>query len=396
MEERAMWNILGREMTPYAVSIWIACVAALALFLWQGRSLKKGARFWTAALGILLGLFCARLYYVLARLKLFLDLGLEIFFVCPDEEPVWGGTSGAAFWGAVGGICLAALLAGKITKEKISAILDALAPSAALGIAISRFGEYSIGEGIGPEVIPESLHFFPVAVCNEYEEWNYALFMLEGMAALVICLLLLTSGRKYRDGYRARMFLILYAACQVVLEALRRDSFLRWLFVRVNQLASALVLLAVLVFGLVRWYRKRNAEERSAGKLTGKILLDILMLLLPLFALLMLYWIIVLQQPIAMTGSIWWKLISSCWPVTLAAMILLCVFSFLQRTDREGMSGKQAAMRTAVFAVPVLIIVAMEFGIDKSADLTEGVGYLTEAVCCVIMGVNAWKIGMKN
>ena len=88
MEERAMWNILGREMTPYAVSIWIACAAALALFLWQGRSLKKGAQFWTAALGILLGLFCARLYYVLARLKLFLDLGLENFFVCPDEEPV--------------------------------------------------------------------------------------------------------------------------------------------------------------------------------------------------------------------------------------------------------------------------------------------------------------------
>ena len=73
MEEQMMWHILGRDLTPYAVSIWIAGLAALGVFLWQGKRLKLSARLWTVGLGVLLGLLGARAYYVLARLELFLD-----------------------------------------------------------------------------------------------------------------------------------------------------------------------------------------------------------------------------------------------------------------------------------------------------------------------------------
>ena len=264
-----MWNILGRQMTPYAVSVWIACAAALGLFFLQGRKLKPAALILTAGLGILLGLLCARLYYVLARISTFLDIGLENFFATADEDlKGWGSAKGAAFWGAVGGVALAALLAGKITKEKVSALLDALAPSAALGIAISRFGEFSIGEGIGPGVEDPALQFFPLAVRNQWDEWYYALFMLEGLVGLIIFALLMTRGRKLKDGYRARMFLILYASCQIVLEAVRRDNFLRWLFVRVSQVASAAVLLGLIVFALIRWAKKPR-ESRMSGRKTA-------------------------------------------------------------------------------------------------------------------------------
>ena len=177
----------------------------------------------------------------------------------------------------MGGVALAALLAGKITKEKVSALLDALAPSAALGIAISRFGEFSIGEGIGPEVTSEAMQFFPLAVLNEWEEWNYALFLLEGLVGVVIFVLLMTRGRKLKDGYRARMFLILYASCQIVLEAVRRDNFLRWLFVRVSQVASAAVLLGLVIFGLIRWARKRGS--RGPGPAGRGTMLDLLVML---------------------------------------------------------------------------------------------------------------------
>lgn len=397
MEEQAVWNILGWRITPYAGSIWIACAAALAVFFWQGRKLKLPARIWTAALGVALGLFCARLYYVLARLELFLDVGLENFFRTAEEDyRAWGSVNGAAFWGAVGGVALAALAAGKITREKVSAILDALAPSAALGIAISRFGEYSIGEGIGPEA-PEGFQFFPLAVMNEWEEWYFALFLLEGLVGLVIFVLLLTVGAKYRSGGRARMFLILYAACQIVLEALRRDSFLRWLFVRVSQVASAVVLLGVVVFALARWLRSRGAEERRAGRLAGKILLDLVLVLVPLGAVLVLYRLLVLGQPMDVSASsLWWKLLCGGWPVTLAAMAGLCVWGLLQKRGPDGLNEKQAAMCAAAFLVPALVIVAMEFGIDKSADLPEEIGYLTEAACSACMGINAWKLAMPG
>ena len=263
-----LWNIAGWQMSPYAGFIWIGCIAAMAVFLWQGRRLRPLSLLCTAVLGTALGLLCARAYYVLARLELFLEIGLNQFFRASDEElAAWGSAKGAAFWGAVGGVCLGALCAGKITKERVSSLLDALAPAAALGIAISRFGEFSIGEGIGPEVTPEGLRFFPLAVVNEWGEWNYALFLLEGLVGLVIFLLLVTRGAEKRDGYRARMFLCLYASCQIVLEAMRRDNFLRWLFVRVSMVASAVVLLGLVVFGVIRWARRPHGSRMPKGRL---------------------------------------------------------------------------------------------------------------------------------
>ena len=392
-----MWNILGRELTPYAVSIWIAGILALAVFLLEGRKLKPAALAWTAGLGIVLGLMGARLYYVLARLELFLDLGLSNFFAAEEPEYVsWGAVSGAAFWGAVGGVSLGALLAGKITGTRVSALLDALAPSAALGIAISRFGEFSIGEGIGPEVSEEALQFFPLAVMNEWEEWNYALFILEGLVGLIIFALLMTRGRRVTGGYRARMFLILYSSAQIVLEAMRRDNYLRWLFVRVSQLASALVLLGLVIFGLIRWTRRTKADGRGAGWLAGKALLDLLVLVLVFYAALLIYWMLAVRTPLEMNSALWWNLICSGWPVAAAALAVLAVLGFLQRRGEGVPSGQRMAGHTAVFLLPVIIIIALEFGVDKSADLSVGVAYLLEALCCVTMGTMTWRIAMKN
>ncbi len=265
-----MVSLMGREISGYALSIWIGCIAGAFLFWFEGRKLKKSALWLTLLLGTALGLLGARLYYVLARMELFAEIGLENFFVTQDEElRVWGAASGAAFWGAVGGTALGAALAGKICGERISALMDALAPSAALGIAVSRFGEYFIGEGIGPDVTLEALCFFPVAVVNEWEEWHYALFILEGLVGLAILLLLLTRGKNLRDGYRARMFLVLYSSSQILFEALRRDHFLRWLFVRVSQVASAVVLLGLIVFAVFRWVRRPREARMPAGKLIG-------------------------------------------------------------------------------------------------------------------------------
>ena len=160
-----MWTVFGKQMSPYAVTIWAAGILGLLLFLWQGRKRKPAALALTAVLGIALGLLGARLYYVLCRWDLFAEIGWNNFFTAQEEGlESWGAANGAAFWGAVGGVCLAALLAGRLTGERVSGLLDALAPSAALGIALSRFAENSIGEGIGPEVTSEAMQFFPLAV----------------------------------------------------------------------------------------------------------------------------------------------------------------------------------------------------------------------------------------
>ena len=53
-----------------------------------------------------------------------------------------------------------------------------------------------------------------------------------------------------------------------MLESLRRDSYLRWLFVRVSQLTAAIVLVLLMAAAVVRWARRKEAR-----RMTGKGLL---------------------------------------------------------------------------------------------------------------------------
>ena len=265
-EKTLVWKVFGMEITPYAGFILIGVLLGVITFCVVSRRLKWTAVLTTLLLAAPLAALGARAFYVLARWSYFAEeIGFASFFRAqnPDSD-FWGAARGGAFWGAVGGGALGALLAGRLTKERVSRLLDALAPAAAIALAVSRFGEYSIGEGIGPDVTPPELCFFPIAVSNEWGEWKYAVFLLEGLAALVIFCWLIWRGRERKDGYAARGFLILYSACQILLEALRRDNFLRWLFVRVNQVTSAVVLLGLFVFGVIRWAGKKGRKMPRA------------------------------------------------------------------------------------------------------------------------------------
>ena len=161
-----------------------------------------------------------------------------------------------------GGAVLGAVIAARQTRQRSALLLDALAAPGALAIALCRLAEYFSGEGIGMYVEDERFCFFPLAVCNQYEEWYWAIFLLEALAALVILGVLLRRTRPAGDT--ARLFLILYSASQVLLESMRRDNFLRWLFVRVSQLTAALVMAGLMLYALIQLVR--------AGRLRGAAL----------------------------------------------------------------------------------------------------------------------------
>ena len=80
-----MLNIGGWSLSLYALSIWIGCLGGAALFLYESRKLRKGAVWGTLILGTVLGLLCARAYYMLARFDLFNEIGWENFFRTGDE-----------------------------------------------------------------------------------------------------------------------------------------------------------------------------------------------------------------------------------------------------------------------------------------------------------------------
>ena len=178
----------------------------------------------------------ARLCYCLARFSFyFLEMGPM------SVLRTWEG--GFMLYGAALGALLGAGLLARKRGADVAATLDELACPGLLAVAVCRLGEWTVGEGMGTWVENPVLMRLPIAVCNEYGEWQLAVFLFAALTALV--LLFYAIRVKAGSGERMLSALLLYACCQVVLESLRMDSCLKVGFVRVSQVISAVVILGV-------------------------------------------------------------------------------------------------------------------------------------------------------
>ena len=290
------------------------------VFWIAGKSVSDGRKAVTLFLSILLGLLGARAFYVLARLGFFLEIGGANWLWPTDPMwSDWGVGLGFALWGAIGGAAMAAVLCGRGSPSRRGQLLDALALGGSLALGLYRFGEFLIGEGRGDYVEVEGLCFFPVAVMNEWEEWNFAVFVWEGLAALIIFVVLLAGLRRRAPGRTAQLFMILFCSSQALLESLRRDSFLRWMFVRVSQVTAAVVMALMMVAAILAFRRDEEMWRRRKREI-----------------------------------------------ILCCALYLLCVGG----------------------------CVALEFAMDKSAYLPLTLCYGLEALCCIGLGVSAYRVIM--
>lgn len=178
----------------------------------------------------------ARLTYCLIRADFYwVELGAV------SVLRTWEG--GFLLYGAALGALSAAALLAKRQKASVAHTLDELAAPGCLAICICRLAEGFTPEGVGVWLENARLARFPIAVMNEYGEWQLAVFMLEALVAALI--LVYIAFLRKADGERILRALLLYACCQIVPESLRMDSCLRIGFVRVSQVISAAVILGV-------------------------------------------------------------------------------------------------------------------------------------------------------
>ncbi|MBQ6383346.1 MAG: prolipoprotein diacylglyceryl transferase [Clostridia bacterium] len=253
-----------------AFFLWTAAsvLAGSAVFWLCGRELTAGLRTRTLILALAFGVLCARAFYVLARLGFFIEIGGTAWLWPADPEwSEWGVGLGFALWGAVGGAALSGWLCTMRKPEERRRMMDLLALGGCLAIGLYRFGEFLIGEGTGPYVESDAFCFFPIAVMNEWGEWICAVFVWEGLSALIIFLILWRGRNRRAPGETARLFLILFCASQILWESLRRDSFLRWMFVRVSQVTAAIVLAALIVQGIRRTHTHPDLWNRRKKEL---------------------------------------------------------------------------------------------------------------------------------
>ncbi len=300
----------------------VSVLTGIAVFLAFGRKLPAGLKTQTLILALLFGVIGARAFYVLARLDFFMEIGGTVW-LWPDDPQwnEWGVGLGFALWGAIGGAAFSGWLCTRGKPEERRQIMDGLALGGCLAIGLYRFGEFLIGEGIGPYVESDAFCFFPFAVMNEWEEWTYAVFIWEGLSALVIFLILWKGKDKRASGDTARLFFILFCTSQILWESLRRDSFLRWMFVRVSQVTAAVVLAALIVQGIRLTHAHPELWNRRKKEL-----------------------------------------------ITCSAVFLVCVGA----------------------------CIALEFAMDKSAYLSLEVCYGLEALCCLGLGITAYRALMHS
>lgn len=246
-----------------AYGLCTAAAALLAVILFERLRLREierpkdgpvGVIFRVDALELALcvnpaALLGARIFYCVMRPGYYLfDMGVLNMFC------LWEG--GFLLYGAVFGAVFAAAMLAKKRKMSVLALLDQMTVPGLVMIAICRLAEGFAGEGLGAWIEQEVFARFPIAVQNPYGEWQLAVFLFEACyAALIIVPVLRAKGNK---GKKTMLALALYAGAQIVFESLRMDSCLRIGFVRVSQVISALVLLAV-----TAWIQKNAAGKRA-------------------------------------------------------------------------------------------------------------------------------------
>lgn len=189
---------------------------------------------------------CARVYLHVTK---YAARGLDGFVLLSSRPYEY------AMCGALLGVVLAGMLCARLTRQRTGRVLDALAPAGLLALAVARLGEVFSDFGWGQMVLEPAWQRFPFAVQDMYGQWHLAVFMLEGVAALVLCVCVW----RMRDGTEGDVFLtalLWLSMTQIFCESLRAET-IRWGFVRVQQVQCA-------VFGLLvlagRALRRRSVR----------------------------------------------------------------------------------------------------------------------------------------
>lgn len=247
----------GVPCYPYGLALAGALLAAALLALGSFRralgARELGLRF--ALWALPLGFAGARLGYCAVKAGFIaVDYGFSFLY-----RFTLGGYSMA---GAFLGVLAACALFGRRSRAGALRTLDAAMPPLLLAAALGRFAEALTTEGVGDYIESGLWAFFPFAAPDMYGDLRFPVFFWEGVTALALCAVTWRCLR--RRGDAAMTGLLLFSVTQIFWESLRRDDFLRFGFVRVNQLWCAGMLFAALGYWLAHRRRARAAAVLAA------------------------------------------------------------------------------------------------------------------------------------
>lgn len=226
------------------------CGCACLLFRYAKKRRIKLNAVWAYLLAAVpLALFLGRLIYAAVRYNwIFFDAMGGFQGVLPFFNPSLGGVNAT---GVLLGSLLAGFVAARFTKQSAGAILDAAVSYGALLFALMRFAEPIIGQGYGDWIDRPLLPFYPFGILNDWGEWQLPVCAIEGLLALLVsAALFMLRGKTKKAGMLTLYFLALLGASQIVTQSFRQDDVLMvFIFAKVNQIGSMVLLCAPILYG---------------------------------------------------------------------------------------------------------------------------------------------------
>ncbi len=251
--EQGEWLIGPIPLRGYALMILLGMVVGLIVAnrRWQQRGGRPGTVYDVAMWAIPFGIVGARLYHVVTDWQIYFSAGGSGVV---GALQLWNG--GLGIWGGIAGGFLGGAIACRRRGIPLSHFADAVAPSLVLAQAIGRWGNYLNQELFGrPSQLPWAVEIDPVNRPPGYEQYEtfHATFLYESLWNLGVFVVLLWADRRWRIGH-GRLFALyvaLYCAGRVWIEALRIDTVNTILGLRLNIWTSVLVGLAAVAYIII-------------------------------------------------------------------------------------------------------------------------------------------------
>ncbi len=251
------FSVFGFEISFYGVIIAIGMLLGIMLVLYEAKKTNQEINTYIdlAIFVIIVGVVCARLYYVIFRWDYYSDNLGEII-------NVRGG--GLAIYGGVIGAVVTAIVFCKVKKKHFGQIADTAILGLLVGQIIGRWGNFINREAFGVHTGNGN----PVAM-RIYTNGSYLqvhpTFLYESLWNLVLLIIILIFRRK--KAFQGEVFIWYlggYGLGRFFIEGLRSDQLLLPWGWPVSQVLSALLVIGAIVAEIV--IRKRMKKSQS-GKL---------------------------------------------------------------------------------------------------------------------------------
>ena len=251
---RVAFSVFGKDIFWYALIILAGFILGAVFVAASAR--KRGANpenVWDIALyGLIFGLICARIYYVLFDFDSVRGSILNVF-------KIWEG--GIAIYGGIIGAALSSYIYCRKKKLSVTKMFDLCCPGLLIGQSIGRWGNFVNAEVYGGETsLPWGMSInggAPVHPLFLYESvWNAAGFLL----------ILIFRDKKQADGQVFFFYIFWYSLGRLFLEGMRQSQYILYL-VEGRLGISQVVAAAGILFGIFGIIWSKNRMKKNSVNL---------------------------------------------------------------------------------------------------------------------------------